>query len=101
MLYCCIVFQENSASASKHGERDIVVQVTPPPERGESSTKLIPSIAKAMADTEGHTNSSLQSINYFDATDLRPFTVFNNKIVGELVNVSVASTIQCCSDRHR
>lgn len=70
-----------------------MVQVTPPAERGKSSTKLIPSIAKAVADTGGHTNSSLQSIDYFDATDLRPFTVFNNIIVGEMVNVSFMSTL--------
>lgn len=69
-----------------------MVQVTPPPERGESSIKLIQSIARAVAETGGCTDSSLQSIDYFDATDLQPFTAFN-RMVGELATVRFILTI--------
>ncbi|KAI9460067.1 WD40-repeat-containing domain protein [Boletus coccyginus] len=78
--------QERSGSTSRHGEQDTVVQVTPPTERGESSSKSISYNAKAVADTGGHTDSSLQSIDYFDVTDLRPFAAFNDKIIGVLAN---------------
>ena len=78
-----------------------MVQVTPPTERGESSSRTIPNNAKAVADTGGHTDSSLQSIDYFDATDLRPFATFNDKVVGELKHVGPFPTIEDCSDWHR
>ncbi|KAN0098035.1 hypothetical protein V8E55_002481 [Tylopilus felleus] len=78
--------QEISESASKHTEPDIV---TPPPER-------------AVADTGGDTDSesSLQSIDYFDATDLGPFTAFKNKIIGELANAHPRAKV-ALNDHHQ